>query len=146
MTRTTGDTMGIAYYLSIQHCPKDFDVSMDGKYFGREIGSLNNYASTAQLKPLNDFYSQNPDDLLDILNSADRKIYEEHGGKDRLPPEEWFSPTEGLKTVYRLIQWVETKPKEIKKPDGVRMDLNRIAEILNEAQRRGLKFHFSIDV
>ena len=138
--------MGVAFYIRIENCPEDLDVSVDGKNLGLAIDSLNTFAQGELLKPLGDFLSHDPSELLEILSEGDREILEERGIKSVLPPEQWFAPADGLKTIRRLIQWIDTMPSQIKKPGEVLHDLKRFEAILSEAEQRGLRWHLAMDI
>ena len=138
--------MGVAFYISIENCSTDFDVSVDGKLLAASIDKLNKYAKTKGVKPLGEFFSQDPSDLLDILSPGDREVFDKHGDKSMLPNEEWFDPLAGLTTIRALTDWVKTSPKGIKRPDDVLTDLTRFAAILAEAERRQLRWHLAVDI
>ena len=63
--------------------------------------------------------------------------------KMRLPPERWFDPAEGLKTVRALSEHVAAHLNDFKQPNAILRDLKAAEVLLAAAQTAGVKFHFT---
>jgi len=63
--------------------------------------------------------------------------------KMRLPPEQWFPASEGLKTVRALIEYISAKLNDFKQPNPILRDLKAVETLLAAAQAAGAKFHFT---
>jgi hypothetical protein len=63
--------------------------------------------------------------------------------KMRLPPEEWFAPAEGLKTVRGLATHVTANLNDFKQPNPILRDLKAVETLLIEAETAGVRFHFT---
>ena len=61
----------------------------------------------------------------------------------RLPPERWFEPAAGLKTVRGLITNVTANLNNFKQPNPILRDLRAAEALLVECEKAGIKFHFT---
>jgi len=64
-------------------------------------------------------------------------------GKMRLPPEQWFDASEGLKTVRALAAHVTAHLNDFKMPNPILRDLKAVETLLEAAQNAGGRFHFT---
>jgi hypothetical protein len=63
--------------------------------------------------------------------------------KMRIPPEQWFPATEGMKTVRALAEHVTANMNDFKQPNPILRDLKAAEAPLNAADAAGVKFHFT---
>lgn len=63
--------------------------------------------------------------------------------KMRLPPEQWHSASEGLKTVRALADYVTARLNDFKQPNPILRDLKAAETFLVAAESSGVKFHFT---
>jgi hypothetical protein len=63
--------------------------------------------------------------------------------KMRLPPEQWFDPAEGLKTVRALADYVNAKLNDFKQPNPILRELKAVDTLLTAASAAGVRFHFT---
>lgn len=61
----------------------------------------------------------------------------------RLPPEQWHSASEGLKTVRALADYVTARLNDFKQPNPILRDLKAAETLLVAAESAGVKFHFT---
>src|SRR5690242_16061065 len=58
--------------------------------------------------------------------------------KMRLPPEQWFAPAEGLKTIRSLAEYVAGKLNDFKQPNPILRDLKAAETLLAAAEAAGV--------
>lgn len=63
--------------------------------------------------------------------------------KMRLPPELWYSASEGLKSVRALADFVTAHLNDFKQPNPILRDLKAAESLLIAAEAAGVKFHFT---
>ena len=63
--------------------------------------------------------------------------------KMRLPPEQFYPASEGLKVVRALIEYVSEKLNDFKQPNPILRDLKSAEALLSAAEAGGVKFHFT---
>jgi hypothetical protein len=61
-----------------------------------------------------------------------------------LPPEEWFSASDGVAAVQALIAHLRANPKAIAKAKEMLSELEQVATELTAAARAKVKFHFAL--
>lgn len=109
-----------------------------GKALARESDRLHHAARARDVQPLTGLLS---------ASHADLRAEMEASGMDpsrmRLPPETWFDPAEGLKTVRALASYVNAKLNDFKQPNPILRDLKAAEALLAAAEAAGVKFHFT---
>ena len=63
--------------------------------------------------------------------------------KMRLPAEQWYPATNGLRTVRALIEYVSEKLNDFKQPNPILRDLKDAEATLAAAEQSGVRFHFT---
>lgn len=63
--------------------------------------------------------------------------------KMRLPPEQWFPASDGLKTVRALHNDVSANLNNFKQPHPILRDLQSAELLLSAAENAGVRFHFT---
>ena len=109
-----------------------------GKALARESDRLDTAARGCHVAPLTSLLSESQAALAAQLQAE---------GFDprtmRLPPEQWFSAAEGLKTVRALAEHVEANMNHFKQPNPILRDLKAAEALLAEADKAGIRFHFT---
>jgi hypothetical protein len=128
--------MGAALYIVAKKKPQSVDMLMDGKALARAEEALTSICSDLGVKPLMEFFSQNPDELADML------------GDDvpDMPPEQWFKASDGLAIVRALASHLEKNPQAIDSGGRVLEDLRQCERILVHLDRETITWHFALDV
>ncbi len=133
--------MGVALYVALEKEIPGFDASsVSGKFLAKAQKKLDGIAQRKGLKPLEDFISTNPEEILGLL--------EDVGGVPdglEIPAEQWFRPSEGLKTVRGLLQYLRDDPSGIRNVRDVINDLEATAEVLAAAAKKRIRFHLAVD-
>lgn len=109
-----------------------------GKALARESDRLDNAAKSRGFAQLTAMLSENPEKLAAQLR--------EDGfdpTKMRLPPEQWYPATDGLKTVRTLAEHVRANLNNYKQPNPILRDLLAVDAFLAAAENAGVRFHFS---
>ena len=109
-----------------------------GKALARESDRLDTAARARHVAPLTSLLSESQAALAAQLQAE---------GFDprtmRLPPEQWFPAAEGLKTVRALAEHVEANMNNFKQPNPILRDLKAAEALLAEADKAGIRFHFT---
>lgn len=109
-----------------------------GKAIGRESDKLD---STARRKGVETISA-----MLSESQAALRAQLEADGfdpGRMRLPPEMWFDPAQGLKTVRGVAEYVSANLNDFKQPNPILRDLKAAETLLAAAEAAGVRFHFT---
>jgi hypothetical protein len=109
-----------------------------GKALARESDRLDSAAARRSVLPLTSLLSEDQSVL-----RAQMQAEGFDPDKMRLPPEQWFTAAEGLKTVTALIDHVTAQLNDFKQPNPILRDLKSAAALLTAAQTAGVNFHFS---
>ncbi len=125
----------MAYFIVLERKIRGLDTGMDGKGLSLNIGALDEAARQLGVRPLSEFYSGDPDEMADFLESEGVET-----GEDDLPPLENFEAQEGLETVRALAA------DEVSQAEGVAEDLRECDRILTSAAAHGVTWHFEIDI
>ena len=97
---------------------------------------LDALAEKKGLRTLGSFLSADPEDFADMMEMDAAEL--------ELPPEEWFSPNDGLAAVQALIAYLRDQPKALKKSKEMLAELQQVATELAAGKRAKVKFHFSL--
>src|SRR5262249_43788202 len=118
-----------------------FDASsVPGKLLAKAQTSLDRIAQGQDLTPLEEFVSAAPEDVLAFL--------EGEGGVPEgveIPPEAWFEPAEGLRTVRGLLHHLRHDPCGVPRAREVCDDLEAAERVLLAAAGQGVRFHLAVD-
>jgi hypothetical protein len=106
---------------------------IDGKMLNKAEKHLAKAAKRLGVRPLMDFFSTSVDEAADLLG-------EDVAGID-IPPAQWFSAEEGLRTVDGLLAEADNSPELRSAKD----DLLGCQRVLREAQKHGVRWHLAID-
>jgi hypothetical protein len=63
--------------------------------------------------------------------------------KMRLPAEQWFAASEGLKVVRALMEYVSANLNNFKQPNPILKGLRAVEALLVAADSAGARFHFT---
>jgi hypothetical protein len=109
-----------------------------GKALARESDRLDSAARTAGVTALTSMLSESQAALIEQLKADGFDP-----SKMRLPPEQWFAPSDGLKSIRGLIQHVTANLNNFKQPNPILRDLKAAEALLAAAQAGGVRFHFT---
>src|SRR3954453_23413060 len=107
-----------------------------GKALARELDRLDLAARTVKVTAIESMLSESQAALIAQLK--------EEGfdpAKMRLPPEQWFTAADGLKTVRALAGHVEKNLNDFKQPNPILRNLKAAETLLSAAENAGVRFH-----
>ena len=132
--------MSAALYIVLEREEPGLETYVDGKALSRAEAELAALAQSLQITPLMDFFSINPEELLANVEGLGADLSE-----GAAPPEEWFAAAAGLVTVRALLQHVETHLDSFPSGAAVASELTGFAELLEQAEKRGIRWHLAVD-
>jgi hypothetical protein len=134
--------MGAATYVVLEKPVPDLGSSLDGKAISQAEHVLSPLARELGVTPLMDFFSMSREDF-----EAQAEQFNTLAGVEdaEVPDERWFPAGEGLRTVRALVVYLEDHPDAVERPGRVLDDLRDFSEVLEEADRRGIRWHLGID-
>ncbi len=146
--------MGVALFIVPEREVEGLDTFVDGKALAH-LKDLDSLASEAGVRPLMEFFSAGPDDLLGILGEEgdDGELHLPAGIES--PEVAWFDAGDGLVTVRGLLRHLANHPEKDVLPgltrEGVRADwlvedLRQFEQVLLGLDRAGVRWHLSVDV
>jgi hypothetical protein len=109
-----------------------------GKALARESDRIDSAARRRSVTPLTSLLSEGQAALIAQLK--------EEGfdpSKMRLPPEQWFPASEGLKSVRALTEHITANLNDFKQPNPILRDLKAAEALLVAAEAAGIGFHFT---
>ena len=132
--------MSAALYIVLERKEPGLDTYVDGKALSRAEAALDALAQALQVTPLMSFFSINPEELLAEMAELGGELPETAGRA-----EEWFSASDGLATVRTLLQHVDAHPDSVPAGPDVAKQLTGFVHLLEEAQKRGIRWHLAVD-
>jgi hypothetical protein len=115
-----------------------YSKAANGKALARESERIDYAARTVKVAQLTTMLSESQAALVAQLK--------EEGfdpSKMRLPPEQWFAASEGLKSVRALIEHISTNLNNFKQPNPILRELRAGETLLVAAEAADVKFHFT---
>ena len=131
--------MSTALYIVLEAPQPGFDTFVDGKALSRAEEELASMAGEIGVRPLMEFFSMSREE-------AANQAQEFNTGLDMDSfAEDWFTAAEGLQTVRALLEHVDAHPDKVPSGAGVANELTGFVHVLEEAQRRGIRWHLAVD-
>lgn len=115
-----------------------YNKAKAGKALARESDRLDTAARSRGVIPLTSLLSESRQALIAQFKEAGFDPE-----KMRIPPEQWFAATEGLRTVRALAEHVTARLNDFKQPNPILRDLKASESLLAAADAAQVKFHFT---
>jgi len=134
--------MALAFVVSLEKDLPDASAAYakagSGKALAREADKLDFTARRKSVATLTSLLSESQAALI-----AQLKADGFDPTKMRLPPEQWFPASDGLKTVRAIAEYVSANLNDFKQPNPILRDLKAAESLLTAAESAGVKFHFT---
>ena len=109
-----------------------------GKALARETDRLDSAARRKGVAPITGLLSESQAALIEQMKEAGFDP-----AKMRLPPEQWFAPADGLKTVRAVSEYVTSNLNDFKQPNPILRELKAAEALLAAADAADARFHFT---
>ena len=111
-------------------------LAVQGKSVAAAMQKLGALAKAEGVTSLWDFYSESVDEAASFLASEGVDPAEV-----AIAPEEWFQPSEGLKTIRWMMSKLKAQPRLVSRSRQVLDDLRAWERVLAAADASGVRFH-----
>ncbi len=133
--------MGAELFIVLEREIPGFDTYVNGRYLSQSEEQLHELTAELKLTPLMNFFSQNPEEAMDIMADLGADA-----GDLELPDESWFAPEDGLKTVEALIAQLTQRPELYENAANIVSELEEFQAVLARAQTEGVRWHLGVDI
>ena len=134
--------MALAFIITLEkeltEASAAYAKAKSGKAIAREADRLD---STARRKNVQQFTALLSESQATLIEQMKADGFDP--SKMRLPPEQWFPASEGLKTVRGVAEYVGANLNDFKQPNPILRDLKAVEALLVAADGAGVKFHFT---
>jgi len=131
--------MSVALFIVAERDVAGFDVFVNGKALGH-AEHLDRLAEHAGVRPLMEFFSQDPTEAASFLE--DEGVEPPEGG---FPPLEWYSAEDGLRTVQGLLSYLTEHPTAVPGVPALVEDLREFDSVLSRLATEGVRWHLAVD-
>jgi hypothetical protein len=133
--------MAASMYIVVEGEDPGFDTFVNGRSLARHEDALERLALRLGVRPLIEFFSADENSMSLLI---------EEGGGDqellrRLPPPQWYSAGEGLKTIEGLVNALEEEPQQLgTEGEQVLAELMEYRRVLRKTQEREMRWHLAV--
>jgi hypothetical protein len=128
-------------YIVVQGEDPGFDTFVNGRSLARHEDALEKLALRLGVRPLIEFFSADEDSMSLLLEegAGNRELV------GRLPPPQWYSAEDGLKTVEALVSELEHEPQQLG-TEGIDVltELLEYRKVLLKTRDRALRWHLAV--
>jgi hypothetical protein len=128
-------------YIVVEGDDPGYDIFVNGRALARHEDAVERLALRLEVRPLIEFFSADE-------NSMALLIEEGAGNPEllrKLPPPQWYSPTDGKATVEALIAELRQEPQQLGTEGAlVLAELEEYARVLKKTEERGLRWHLAV--
>lgn len=133
--------MAASMYIVVEGEDPGFDIFVNGRALARYESAVERLALEIGVRPLLEFFSADE-------HSMALLIEEGAGNPDllkRLPPTQWYSGEEGLRTVEALVVALEEDPYQLGSEGAmVLSELREYQKVLQKTADRGFRWHLAV--
>jgi len=133
--------MAASMYIVVEGEDPGFDTFVNGRSLARHEDALEKLALRQGVRPLIEFFSADENSMALLIEegAGDQELLR------RLPPPQWYSPADGLKTVHALLQALEDDPQQLgTEGKQVISELKEYQEVLEKTKERELRWHLAV--
>jgi hypothetical protein len=131
--------MSAGFYIVPERESEGIDVFVSGKSLAPFDG-LDEVAAACGVRPLMDFFSQDPAELAEFLEDADADLPDE-----ALPSEQWFAAEDGLATIRGLVAGLSVESGSAEDLDCVLQELQEFESVLRQLASNNIRWHLGVD-
>lgn len=128
-------------YIVVEGEDPGFDIFVNGRALARNEDAVEKLALRLGVRPLIEFFSadENSMSLLIEEGAGNRELMQ------RLPPPQWYAPSEGLMTVEALVGALEHEPQQLgSEGEQVLSELVEYRRVLKKTEDRKLRWHLAV--
>lgn len=128
-------------YIVVEGDDPGFDTFVNGRSLARHEDALEKLALRLGVRPLIEFFSADENSMALLIEegAGDQELLR------KLPPPQWYAPTDGLKTVQALLQALHDDPQQLgTEGKQVLSELREYAEVLEKARDREMRWHLAV--
>jgi hypothetical protein len=128
-------------YIVVEGDDPGYDIFVNGHALARNEDALEKLAMRLGVKPLLEFFSADQNSMALLL---------EEGAGDpewakTLPPPQWFSPEDGLKTIVTLLNHLRRAPATLGSETGLVLnELEEYERVLRKTAVRNLRWQLAV--
>lgn len=133
--------MAASMYIVVEGEDPGFDTFVNGRSLARHEDALERLALSLGVRPLIEFFSADENSMALLIEegAGDQELLR------KLPPPQWYSPGDGLKTVQTLLQALRDDPQQLgTEGKQVLSELREYAEVLEKARDREMRWHLAV--
>jgi len=135
--------MAASMYIVVEGEDPGFDIFVNGRALARNEDAVEKLSLRVGVRPLIEFFSadENSMSLLIEEGAGNRELMQ------RLPPPQWYSPSEGLVTVEALINALEDEPLQLgSEGEQILAELVEYRRVLRKTHDRQLRWHLAVSL
>jgi len=128
-------------YIVVEGEDPGFDIFVNGRALARNEDAVEKLSLRLGVRPLIEFFSadENSMSLLIEEGAGNRELMQ------RLPPPQWYTPSEGLLTVEALITALEVEPLQLgSEGEQILGELVEYRRVLRKTHERQLRWHLAV--
>ncbi|HZY61198.1 MAG TPA: hypothetical protein VFE38_01640 [Edaphobacter sp.] len=133
--------MAASMYIVVEGEDPGFDIFVNGRSLARHEDAVEKLALKLGVRPLIEFFSADENSMALLIEegAGDQELLH------RLPPPQWYSPEDGLKTVRTLLEALAEDPQQLG-TEGLQVisELREYAEVLEKTSERNLRWHLAV--
>ncbi|WP_188554643.1 hypothetical protein [Edaphobacter dinghuensis] len=133
--------MAASMYIVVEGEDPGFDTFVNGRSLARHEDALEKLALNLGVRPLIEFFSADENSMALLIEegAGDQELLR------KLPPPQWYTPADGLKTVQALLQALRDDPQQLgTEGKQVLSELREYAEVLEKARDREMRWHLAV--
>lgn len=132
--------MAASLYIVVEGEDPGFDIYVNGHALARNEDALDRLAAQLKARPLLEFFSADENAMALLLEQGAG----DPGWAHHLPQPQWFSATDGLRTVCTLIDYLAENPAALGSETlPVLAELRSYERVLRKTELYGLRWHLA---
>jgi hypothetical protein len=133
--------MAASLYIVVEGEDPGFDIFVNGHALARNEDALERLAERLNVPPLLEFFSAVENSMALLLEQgAGNPEWARH-----LPQPQWFDPTDGLRTIRALMDFLATAPAGLgSETPSVLIELREYERVLSKTFKHGLRWHLAV--